>query len=193
MESVFYADVASLNAQPGTLQTQDPETNKTYTVNLTGNAFADLLFSTFYATTVIPALPRMIYQVQQGDFRVPSLLYGPLFLDDSVSWGMYYSVECAEDLAFSTPQDVTTAGQAYPQQIRSYELTGLEGEVPVFHAWTVPSVAQSEAQPAVSAIPTPVLDGEYDPITPPTNGALPPPPPPPTSPFLSPPPRPSPS
>ena len=172
LESVFYADVAKLNAHPATFQTQDPETNKTYTVNLTGNAFADLLFSTFYATTVIPALPRMIYQVQQGDFRVPSLLYGPLFLDDSVSWGMYYSVECAEDVAFSTPQDVTTAGQAYPQQIRSYELTGLEGEFPVCHAWNVPAVAQSESQPVVSAIPTLVLEGEYDPITPPTNGAL---------------------
>src|SRR5258708_20124547 len=129
MESVFYADVASLNAQPGTLQTQDRETNKTYTVNLTGNAFADLLFSTFYATTVIPALPKMIYQVQQGDFRIPSLLYGPLFLDASVSWGMYYSVECAEDLAFSTPQDVTTAAQSHPHPIPSYELPLLAAHI----------------------------------------------------------------
>jgi pimeloyl-ACP methyl ester carboxylesterase len=33
-------------------------------------------------------------------------------------------------------------------------------------------VAQSESQPVASAIPTLVLEGEYDPITPPTNGAL---------------------
>ena len=172
LQSVFYADVASLNAHPATFQTQDPETNKTYTVIFTGNAFADLLFSSFYATNIIPALPDIIYQVRQGDFRNPSLLYGPLMLDDSVSWGVYFSVECAEDLAFSTPQAVAAAGQAYPQQIRSYELTGLEGEFPVCRAWGVPAVAQSESQPVSSSIPTLVLEGEYDPITPPTNGAL---------------------
>jgi len=172
LESVFYADVASLNAHPATFQTQDPENNKTYTVIFTGNNFADLLFSTFYATNVIPALPGMIYQVQQGNYNIPSLLYGPLFLDDSVSWGMYFSVECAEDLAFTTPQAVAAAGQAYPQQIRSYELTGLKGEFPVCSAWKVPAVAKSESQPVTSAIPTLVLEGEYDPITPPTNGAL---------------------
>jgi pimeloyl-ACP methyl ester carboxylesterase len=172
LESVFYADIASLNARPATFQTQDPETNQTYTVLFTGNAFADLLFSTLYATRVIPALPAMIYHVQQGDLRIPSLLYGPFFLDDSVSSGMYFSVECAEDLAFSTPQEVATAGQAFPQQIRAYELTGLEGEFPVCRAWHVPAVAQSESQPVASAIPTLVLEGEYDPITPPTNGAL---------------------
>ena len=133
LQSVFYADVASLNGHPATFQTQDPETNKTYTVIFTGNAFADLLYSSFYATTIIPALPEMIYQVRQGDFKIPSLLYGPFFLDDSVNWGVYFSVECAEDVDFDTPQEVATAGQAYPQQIRSYELSGLEGEFPVCH------------------------------------------------------------
>jgi pimeloyl-ACP methyl ester carboxylesterase len=172
LESIFYADVANLNAHPATFKTQDPETNKTYTVTFTGNSFADLLYSAFYATSLIPALPGMIYQVEQGDFRIPSLLYGPLFFDDSVSWGMYFSVECAEDLAFSSPQAVAVAGQAYPQQIRSYELTGLEGEFPVCRTWSVPPVAKSESQPVTSAIPTLVLEGEYDPITPPTNGAL---------------------
>jgi pimeloyl-ACP methyl ester carboxylesterase len=172
LESVFYADVASLNAHPATFQTQDPETNKSYTVTFTGNEFADLLFSAFYATSIIPTLPEMIYQVKQGNLYIPSLLYGPLFLDDSVSWGMYFSVECAEDLAFSTPQAVAAAGQAYPQQIRSYELSGLEGEFPVCRAWNVPAVARSESQPVTSSIPTLVLEGEYDPVTPPADGAL---------------------
>ena len=85
---------------------------------------------------------------------------------------MYFSVECAEDLAFSSPQAVATAGQAYPQQIRSYELTGLEGEFPACRAWNVPAVASSESLPVTSSIPTLVLEGEYDPITPPANGAL---------------------
>jgi pimeloyl-ACP methyl ester carboxylesterase len=172
LESIFYADIASLNAHPATFQTQDPENNKNYTVIFTGNSFADLLFSAFYATSIIPTLPEMIYQVQQGNLYIPSLLYGPLFLDDSVSWGMYFSVECAEDLAFSTPQAVAAAGQAYPQQIRSYELSGLEGEFPVCRAWNVSAVAKSESQPVTSSIPTLVLEGEYDPITPPSNGAL---------------------
>jgi pimeloyl-ACP methyl ester carboxylesterase len=143
-------------------------------VLFTGNAFADLLFSSFYVTSVIPALPEMIYGVHQGDLLLPSQLYGPLFLDepDSISWGMYLSVECAEDLAFSTSQAVAAAGQAYPPQIRAYDLAFLEGEFPVCRAWQVPAVARTESQPVTSSIPTLVLEGEYDPITPPSNGAL---------------------
>src|SRR5262249_47659180 len=174
LEAVFYADVASLTAHPATFQTQDPETNQNYTVLFTGNAFADLLFSAFYVTSVIPQLPEMIYGVHQGDLSIPSLLYGPLFLDepDSVSWGMYLSVECAEDLAFSTPQAVVAGAQAYPPPTRSYELAFLVGEFPVCRAWNVPAAAKTESQPVSSSIPTLVLEGEYDPITPPTNGAL---------------------
>ncbi|HEX8033900.1 MAG TPA: alpha/beta fold hydrolase [Ktedonobacterales bacterium] len=170
--SVFYSLVTSLNAQPLTFTATDSNTNKDYTVLFTGDQLSSLLFTSFYATSAIPYLPAMIYQIKQGDTRLASVLFGALMFDTSVSIGMYFSVECAEDISFATPHDVDVAAQAYPPQIRADDLVSLQGEITGCHLWNVPQAPTSEQQPVASAIPTLVMEDAYDPITPPSNGIL---------------------
>lgn len=170
--SVFYSLVTSLNAQPLTFTATDSNTGKQYTVLFTGDQLSALLFTSFYVTSAIPYLPAMIYQLTQGDTRVASILFGALMFDTSVSVGMYFSVECAEDIAFATSHDVEQAAQAYPQPIRADNLIGLQGELTGCRQWNVPTAPTSEQQPVTSAIPTLVMEDEYDPITPPANGIL---------------------
>src|SRR5204862_7239188 len=106
LQQTFYQVVQRLNVQPVTIRTKDP-TGKTYTVLLTGDRMIDLLFSALYATPLIPALPVMIALADRGDFRIPSLIYGPLQLTDaSLNQGVYYSVECSEDAPLTTAQQV---------------------------------------------------------------------------------------
>lgn len=169
---VFYSLVTSLNAQPLTFTATDSNTGKEYTVLFTGDQLSSLLFTSFYVTSAIPYLPAMIYQLMQGDTRLASILFGALMFDTSVSVGMYFSVECAEDVSFATPHDVEVAAQAYPQAIRADSLIGLQGEVAGCRLWNVPQAPTTEQQPVTSAIPTLVLEDEYDPITPPSNGSL---------------------
>ena len=170
--SVFYSLVTSLNAHPLTFTTTDSNTNKQYTVLFTGDQLSSLLFTSFYVSSVIPYLPAMIYQLKQGDTRVASALFGALMFDTSVSIGMYFSVECAEDITLTTPHDLDVAAQAYPQPIRTDSLIGLQGEIVGCRLWNVPQAPASEQQPVTSAIPTLVMESEYDPITPPSNGVL---------------------
>lgn len=173
LEAVFYSLVGALNASPIRFDTQDANTGKHYTVLFKGDDLVNLLFTSFYVTSAIPVLPQMIYQVKQGDYtHLLTLLYGTLMFDDSVSWGMYYSVECAEDVAYVAPQEVAAAAQAYPAQIRTDQLIGLDGEISDCQLWNVRRADPSEGTPVASAIPTLVLEAEYDPITPPSNGAL---------------------
>jgi pimeloyl-ACP methyl ester carboxylesterase len=173
LDTTFYALVTQLNAQPVTFQTTDFNTSKQYTVLFNGDALVSVLFDAFYATPYIPYLPEMIHEANQGTYtHLVTLLYGALQFDDSVSWGDYYSVECAEDVARVTPAQVTTAAQAYPAAIRQDQLIGLEAELPGCQAWGVTPAPASEAQAVSSAIPTIILEDEYDPITPPANGAL---------------------
>lgn len=172
LASVFYSLVMSLNAQPLTFSTTDSNTNKQYTVLFTGDVLASLLFNTFYVSSVIPYLPAMIYQIKQGDTRLASVLFGALMFDTSVSIGMYFSVECAEDITFATPHDLDVAAQAYPQPIRADDLISLQGELAGCHIWNVPQALASEQQPIASTIPTLAMEDEYDPITPPANGVL---------------------
>jgi pimeloyl-ACP methyl ester carboxylesterase len=173
LDAVFYSLVGALNASPIQFDTQDANTGQHYTVLFKGDDLVNLLFTAFYVTDAIPLLPQMIYQVKHGDYtHLLTLLYGTLIFDDSVSWGVYYSVECAEDVAYVAPQDVTAAAQAYPAQIRTDQLIGLQGEVSDCQLWNVRRADPSEGKPVASAIPTVVLEAEYDPVTPPSNGAL---------------------
>jgi pimeloyl-ACP methyl ester carboxylesterase len=175
LDTVFYSLVAALNASPVTFQTRNPDNGKTYTVLFHGDDLVNLVFLGFYATPAIPLLPELIYQVQHGDYTHRlAQFYGIFILSgaDAVSWGMYYSVECAEDVDFLTTQDVAAAGQAYPPQIRTDQVISLEGEIGGCQSWNVKKADPSEANPVTSAIPTIVLEAEYDPITPPTNGEL---------------------
>ncbi|HLJ80265.1 MAG TPA: alpha/beta fold hydrolase [Ktedonobacterales bacterium] len=172
LQSVFYALVPQLNANPATFQTTDATTGKGYTVVFHGDDLVNLLFTSFYVTQAIAQLPKMIYQVKAGNYQVASLLWGALMYDDSVAYGDYYSVECAEDVNTETPAQVAAAGQAYPAAIRPDQVLSLESEIPQCQNWHVTTAPASESAPVTSDIPTLVMESEYDPITPPSNGDL---------------------
>src|SRR5207245_406395 len=82
LQHTFYRVVQRLNTTPVTIHTRD-QAGKAYTVRLTGDGMIDLLFSALYVTPLIPALPAMIALADRGDFRIPSLIYGPLQLIDA--------------------------------------------------------------------------------------------------------------
>jgi pimeloyl-ACP methyl ester carboxylesterase len=167
LEQTFYRVVQRLNAAPVTIHTRD-QTSKTYTVLLTGDGMIDLLFSALYVTPLIPTLPAMIALADRGDFRIPALIYGPLqLIDASLNQGVYYSVECSEDAPFTTVQQIMTTARVLNPAIRADILSGQLTELQVCQGWHVKAVAAAQTHPVKSAIPTLILSGQYDPITPP--------------------------
>jgi pimeloyl-ACP methyl ester carboxylesterase len=167
LEQTFYGVVHRLDAEPVTIQTKD-QAGKTYSVLLTGNRFIDLLFSALYVTPFIPALPAMIALADHGNFRIPSAVYGLLMLTDaSLNQGVFYSVECGEDAPFTTAQQVVNGGRVLNPVIRPDVVVGQLTELQICRKWDVRAVPASQRQPVSSAIPTLILSGEYDPITPP--------------------------
>ncbi len=178
LESVFYKLYADLNAHPVTFQVTDksPEDevnqNKVYTVHFHGDDLVNLTFTTFYDVQDIGNLPKMIYELKNGVTTTAATLYGKLIFSRAVAWGMYFSVECAEDVSFLSQQDLTQAAQQYPDAIRSNQLASLQGELDQCKQWNVQQANPTEAQPVASTIPTLILEGEYDPVTPPSNGDL---------------------
>src|SRR2546421_9133219 len=168
LQQTFYRVVQRLNAQPVTIRTKDPTTGKTYTVLLTGDRMIDLLFSALYYTPFIPALPGMIVLADRGNFAFPAAIYGLLeLIDASINQGVYYSVECSEDAPFTTAQQVRTDARVLDPVIRPDLLVGQLGELRVCQGWHVRPVPAAQRQSVTSAIPTLILSGQYDPITPP--------------------------
>ncbi len=169
LDQTFYALVTRLNSKPVSFRVTSSDTGKSYTALLNGNGLTNLLFQSLYVTTLIPTLPKMIDDVRRGNDALATKAYGLVEFDDSVSLGMYYSVECSEDAPFTNKGNIETASRILPPALRSDQLTGNLGELSQCGIWNVKSVSPAQKRPVRSAIPTLVLSGQYDPITPPAH------------------------
>ncbi len=168
LESTFYRVVTNLNAHPVTIDTTDPA-GKHYTALLNGDSFVGLVFQMLYVTSFIPYLPVTIARADQGDFRVPSAVYGQFVLDFSTNLGLYLSVECGEDGPSTNMAQITATAQPLNPVIRSGWLISQLANYRECQLWRVHNLPAAQKQPVVSNIPTLILSGEYDPITPPAQ------------------------
>jgi pimeloyl-ACP methyl ester carboxylesterase len=122
---------------------------------------------------LLPQIPHAIFTAHNGNTTLLAQFYTEVgFTEDAISRGMWYSVECNEDAPFVTARDVDVAEQSFSSPIRGADLFNLQGRLSVCQFWNVARASAGEKKPVISAIPTLILEGEYDPITPPTNGEL---------------------
>ncbi len=166
LKGAFYKLVDKLNEKPIIEPVTNPLNGERHKILLNGDSLISTLFQGMYSTEVIPLLPRVIYNGLEGtDY---SLLARIAFLNlaqaDFISNGMYYSVQCAEEFPFTSREELIAADQAYPQQ---HDVFDGESFYTLCSQWGAGSAAPIENQPVQSDIPTLVLAGQYDPVTPP--------------------------
>jgi TAP-like protein len=170
LQAVFYQLVADLNTTPITFQTT-PQTGQPVTVHFTGNDLVQWLRDALYSTSLIPMLPAVIFQIRQHDYTQLAQTYSNSN-NDSMNWGLFYSVMCGEDAAFTTQQALEASVQGLPPQVQPALLDVGLSEFSVCQFWKVKSVPAVQKEPVRSAIPTLILQGEYDPATQPADGML---------------------
>jgi pimeloyl-ACP methyl ester carboxylesterase len=85
---------------------------------------------------------------------------------------LFYSVECGEDMAFVSQHDLEASAQGVAQEIRPALLDPNLLNYSVCQFWGMKPVPAIQKEPVKSSIPTLILQGEYDPVTPPVNGVL---------------------
>ncbi len=166
LDSLFYQLVTDLNNNPVTFR--DPLHGS---VQLDGNTLASLIYQAMYVTELIPMLPAAIVQISKGDYTFLTR-FADYLTDQGISDGMYYSVECGEDMAFTTLQNLDTSVDVLRPEIRYAILASLQSAFAVCQVWGQQAVPAVQKQPVTSSIPTLILSGEYDPITPSSNGQL---------------------
>jgi pimeloyl-ACP methyl ester carboxylesterase len=176
LKDVLFETIDRLDDEPVPITVAHPVTGESYDVLLTGDAVRGNLVSALYLTPLIPALPQAIYDVYNGDYGLMTQLTSQkLLFYEAMSRGMEYSVVCAEDLIDRTPQDVLEIVMALPEQLRSdveQEVAIKYGIFGICDNWPVDEAEPSFKDPLVSDIPTLVLEGELDPVTPPEYGRL---------------------
>jgi pimeloyl-ACP methyl ester carboxylesterase len=167
LRKTFFDLAAALTKNPAKFTATDPLTSKTYPVLLNGDTLIGTVFQMFYDSSMIPAVPQIIYQAKAGDYSQLAQFIGVLVAQESaMSPGMQYSVQCNEEQPFTSQKDFDAAIAKYPE-LASYMNDSMKLGFSICTGWGSGKAAAAENQPVSSSIPTLVMAGEYDPVTPP--------------------------
>lgn len=161
--------VARLDAEPQALRTRNPFTGESIEVTLTGAAFVNVLFSFLYATELIPSLPLMIDGAAAGRFDVVERYLGAFLAQAGASsLGMQVSVLCHDEVPFSSRAAQEASLGAFPLVAPVFRQSAIGTQMfEICEGWGAGRASEAEASAVTSTIPTLLLAGELDPITPP--------------------------
>ncbi len=164
LEQRYFALVRRYDEKPVSLTLADPETGERYEALVDGRRLRDLIFQLLYIARMNVILPRLIHDLEQGDTRYLETMW-PLFVfNQLIAEGMYYSVVCAEENDID-PAAVSLAD--LPPEIAATVREKLQNYVAACARWAVEPLPASVDDPVVSDIPTLLLSGRFDPVTPP--------------------------
>ncbi len=173
LAATFIRAIARLNAEPGAVEVTDPRNGKTYLYYVQASSLLNVFFQSFYDNQFIPAMPVILAGIDNNNYdKLSQLLSYSLFGSQNISDGMYYSVDCSEAVAFSSPEAITNNSRNTLPEIQKYFVPSSQKIFKTCQHWPVKPANSVETQPVVSDLPTLVMSGEYDPITPPSYGQL---------------------
>ena len=173
LETVLWETVAALEADNAPVQVIDVQAGESYDSFLDGDGLLGIVFQGLYSSEIFPVLPQMIYEVNGGDYLlVETILTAVIAQSEFISVGMQYAVQCNEEAVFTEPGSPAAAAAEYPQLEHFFAGLLNVGELTldICQAWGVAEAPAIENEPIMASVPTLVMAGEYDPITPPAWG-----------------------
>ena len=140
---------------------------------MTGSMLASEIFQSLYQTDVIPWLPEVIAEAAKGNVEPVNALLGTTLTNMPFTVeGMRFSTTCREEAPYTSEAALAAAVAANPLYAALLDPAGLSARSAMeqCEVWDVPQGPAIQNEPVTSAIPTLVVAGEFDPITPPGLG-----------------------
>jgi pimeloyl-ACP methyl ester carboxylesterase len=173
VETLLFAVIDLLDATPAQIVLNDLFTDDRYDAVLTGSDMLGLVFQALYSEDLIGQIPEMLSDASEGRYvKIERLMSLILANQDFFAIGQNLSVQCHEEVPFSNPERVTAVLSEYPklsplvegaftQSVFAFEFCA---------EWGAGVSDPIESKPVTSDIPTLVVGGQFDPITPPAFG-----------------------
>jgi len=162
----FQALLDRLDADPVRLSVSSPtDADRKLEVYVSGEDLAGIVYQALYMQEATRLIPYIVDRADRGDYGLLSgLLLPMLMFDDTFADGMYMTVVCAE----RGDSDAEEAGQGeLAPRLKQAGVKGARSMLEVCRDWNVELLPRSVLEPVLSDVPTLLLSGEFDPITPP--------------------------
>src|SRR5258708_1439192 len=126
LDKVFYSLIDKLNTTPVTIHARQRAGSNTTVrnVKIDGDLLIQMLYNALYSTSQIIQLPRIIWQAHDGDFSLLEQAFGGRVVDTEFeSTGMYYSVQCSEEISFDDQTALSVATKTFPKMEGAFDQT----------------------------------------------------------------------
>jgi pimeloyl-ACP methyl ester carboxylesterase len=146
----------------------DPRTGAPRQILISFDTVIGALYGLVYAPEMASLIPPLIGRAQAGDYAPLMAAAMPFAadLDQSLNLALHYAVTCTEDAPRVTESDTRriVAGLRAPS-LAAKNLAACEG-------WPRAPLPPDFYDPLTSVVPTLILSGGLDPVTPPANGEI---------------------
>ena len=175
LEADFWSLVSTMNTTPISVPVVIPYAGGRSFVTVDGSMYLSQVLASLKQTWMIPGIPQSIEQVRGGDTSSLSYTLGfpPVNWDLEISLGMYISIMCHEYIMDSEPETLTAGlGGKYDNGELGWFpfVGGGEDYIRLCESWDATPPSAGEDEPVTNDIPTLVIAGKYDSITPPGFG-----------------------
>ncbi|MGN6032661.1 MAG: alpha/beta hydrolase [Thermomicrobiales bacterium] len=165
--------VQALNKKPMLLTFENPLTGKTEKAMADGGTFVNLVYQLIFFNVTIAYVPPLITSVAAGESDVFSALVPELIsTSEGMSVPLHYSVLCQDELPYvdtdEVMDEVEDAGVS--EEVIDAETSSMDGYFEICDAWDLDPSGEIANEPVVSDVPTFILTGRFDPITPTFDG-----------------------
>jgi pimeloyl-ACP methyl ester carboxylesterase len=173
LKADFWALVDQLDAKPVSV-TAPLLTGGTITETVNGSDLIGVTVALLKSSSLISTVPESIYRIKAGDYSTFVAIQSSLPYEfEGIDIGLYISVMCHEHILATTPQDLQASMDSQHDIGRYFRLPFFGKAENLFNTcrvWGSQSPLASEIEPVVSDIPTLIIEGKYDPATPPIFG-----------------------
>jgi len=163
LQGVFFQVIAALATHPAAIHARSG------TLRLSGAQLVRLLYGLLVSYP--QQVPAVIYSLKHQDYGpLTQVIDAEAMPSDATAWIMSWSIVCG-DGNFGTHALVREGARSLWPQLRGI-VAGTQAIVTLCESWPVKRAAAASSKPVTSAIPTLVLEGRLDAITPPAYGRL---------------------
>lgn len=166
LKQEFEELLAGLDKSPPTIRVSGERGGRREKAELTRNLFAGTVRQTLYTSGSQSDIPLIIHATHEGDYRpITRAIEQHLAIFESISLGMFLSVHCPETIGRIPADDIEeeTAGTFMGGDF-------LREALEACGRWPKSELPDDFLQPIESKVPTLIISGEIDPVTPPVWG-----------------------